>query len=314
MKLATSTGDYAHFFDSIPDMIGAIGESSFKNVNLEQTGIAADVGAEWERIADEWGNAAALAGVNLAVSHAPCRHFPHYKALEDRDDEEYRRDIDIICRSIQVCGRLGIPRTVVHACAYYTEEFTKEIFYKYNEMFYRDILPTAEKCGVMLLAENWDGSETHFSTGAQMREFLDYINHPLLCACWDTAHGNIDKTAREIGQYDNISALGDKLKGLHISDNFGNLHHHSWPFAGVINFDSVMQGLLDVGYDGYFTFEASYTIRHSKNMPMHRSSFRYRGERVTRLLNPSVELKKKATDLLYETGKYILSEYVCFEE
>ena len=44
--------------------------------------------------------------------------------------------------------------------------------------------------------------------------------------------------------------IGDKLKGLHISDNFGDSHHHSWPFAGIINFDSVMQGLVDVNYDG----------------------------------------------------------------
>ena len=51
------------------------------------------------------------------------------------------------------------------------------------------------------------------------------------------------------------------------------------------------QGLLDVQYDGYFTFEASYT-----------------------LLSPSLELKKQAVDLLYEVGKYILETYQCFEE
>ena len=153
-----------------------------------------------------------------------------------------------------------------------------------------------------------------FSTGKQLREFIDYVDHPLLAACWDTAHGNIAKTARELGQYENIVAIGDRVKGMHISDNFGDTHHHTWPFAGVINFDSVVQGLLDVNYDGFFTFEASYTLRHQMNMPCRRKEWEHNGETVTRLLNPSMDLKKKAVSLLYDTGKYILETYDCFEE
>ena len=46
--------------------------------------------------------------------------------------------------------------------------------------------------------------------------------------------------------------------------NFGNIHHHSWPFAGIINFDEVMIALKEVGYRGYFNFEASYTLHHHR--------------------------------------------------
>ena len=75
-----------------------------------------------------------------------------------------------------------------------------------------------------------------------------------------------------------------------------------------------MQGLSDVDYDGYFTFEASYTLLHQNNMPYQRWAWDYNGKTVTKLLNPSLDLKKKAVDLLYETGKYILETYDCFEE
>lgn len=211
-----------------------------------------------------------------------------------------------------LCHYLGIERIVVHAGA--STEFTKEQFYQYNTMLYNDLLPVAEKYDLTLLTENWAKTGTHFSTGKEIREFLDYMNHPLLAACWDTAHGNIEPFAREIGQYQNIVDIGNKLKGLHVSDNFGDCHHHTWPFAGIINFDSIMQGLLDVGYDGYFTFEASYTLLHQKNMPYHRSEWMHDGKSVTKLLNPSVELKKKAVDLLYEIGKHILTVYDCYEE
>ena len=131
---------------------------------------------------------------------------------------------------------------------------------------------------------------------------------------WRVINANIAKNARLIGQYQNIVTLGDKLKGLHISDNFGDCHHHSWPFAGIINFDSIMQGLLDVNFDGFFNFEASYTLLHHQEPPRFRQPWEHNGEMITKLLDPSVELKKKAVDLLYETGKYILGTYDCFEE
>ena len=75
-----------------------------------------------------------------------------------------------------------------------------------------------------------------------------------------------------------------------------------------------MQGLLDVNYDGYFTFEASYTLLHQENLPYRREAWEHGGKTVDRLLNPSIPLKQKAVDLLYETGKYILESYGVYEE
>ena len=91
-------------------------------------------------------------------------------------------------------------------------------------------------------------------------------------------------------------------------------HHHTWPFAGIINFDEVVQGLIDVGYKGFFNFEASYSLIHHLNLPYHRKPWEREGEVVTKLLDPSVALKQKATDLLYECGKYILETYGLYEE
>lgn len=316
MKLATSTGDFSWYVPNIAEKVKCFKGTKFKYINLEQTGnipaFFSENDDDWKRLAEEWGDAAAYAGVEYVVSHAPCLHDPCPGVLTDPDDEEYHRNLRAIRRSIEICRILGIDRIVVHACA--NQTFTKEEFCRYNKKFYSDLLTTAETHGILLMTENWDNSATHFSTGRDLRDFIDVMGHPLLAACWDTAHGNIDETARELGQYQNILALGDKLKGLHISDNFGDCHHHSWPFAGRISFDEVMQGLLDVGYDGCFTFEASYTLLHQYNPPYGRSPWQHNGKPVTKLLNPSVELKKQAVDLLYETGKYILSTYDCLEE
>ena len=306
MKLATSTGDFKWYVPTVSDAVRCFRDTKFKNINLEQSAFLGDGDDEWKKAADEWGNAAAEAGVTYVVSHAPCLHKPVIG-----DEETYRVNIRALRRSIEICHLLGIERIVVHACA--DKALSVEEFYRYNTKFYRDLLDFAEKHGVMLLTENWDNAATHFSTGRELRDFIDHMDHPLLGACWDTAHGNIDRVARGIGQYENIVALGDRLKGMHISDNFGDCHHHSWPFAGIINFDSVMQGLIDVKYDGYFTFEAAYTLLHQNNLPYHRTAWEHNGQVVDRLLSPPLELKKKAVALLYDTGKYLLETYGCFE-
>ena len=105
---------------------------------------------------------------------------------------------------------LGIPRIDIHACVH--KSFTEELFYAYNRMFYSEFWDLVEKYNITVMTENWDNDASHFSTGRQLRDFVDSISHPLFAACWDTAHGNIAVSAREAGQYQNIIDIGDKLK------------------------------------------------------------------------------------------------------
>lgn len=311
MKLATSTGDFSFYVDSIAEKVKCFKGTKFKYINLEQSAntpaFISENEDEWRKFADELGNAAAYANLKYVMSHAPC-----VNVFGDLTEATYNFNLRAIRRSIEVCNVLGIDRIVVHSCP--NENFTFADFYKQNKKFYTDLFDLMEKYNITVMTENWDTFRYPVSTGKELREFVEYINHPLLAVCWDTAHGNINLKARENGQYNNIIDIGDKLKGLHISDNFGDTHHHSWPFAGIINFDSVMQALNDVKYDGYFTFEASYTLLHHKNIPYNRQPWQHNGKTVKRLLDPSVELKKQAVDLLYETGKYILETYDSFEE
>jgi sugar phosphate isomerase/epimerase len=310
MKLGTSTGDFTGYVDSIEEEIKNFRNSKFRYINLEQVDKSFEQdGDEWRRKVDAWGEAAAYAGVSFLASHSPC-----VNAYSHMDEQTYQVALRAIRRSIEACHILGIPSTVVHASS--NVKFSYWDFWKKNKRFYTDLFDLMEKYNVMVLTENMhEFAYFHLSTGKEMREFIDYIDHPLFAACWDTAHGNLNRKARERGQYQCITEIGDKLKGLHISDNFGDgPHHHTWPFAGVINFDSVLQGLVDVGYDGPFTFEASYTLLHATNLPYRRKAWEHNGETVTKLHSPSIALKKQAIDLLYETGKYMLQTYDCYEE
>lgn len=310
MKLSSSTGDFSHYFNRTSDKVRAFRETKFKYLNLELTGNAIIEELDsLDELTHELSEAAKYANAAFVTSHAPCLN-----CFDAAKGYGYERTAEIMKRAITVCGRLGVPSIVIHASripgASDDEVYTK------NKEFYKLLFPTAEKHGVKIMTENMQYYDGHpLSTGKELCRFVDYVDHPLFGVCWDTAHGNLNPFAREEGQYKCITDIGDRLWSMHVSDNFGDgAHHHTWPFAGIINFDEIMQGLLDVDYKGFFNFEASYSLLHHKNIPYHRKGWDRDGKTVTKLLDPSVSLKQKATDLLFECGKYILETYGVFEE
>jgi sugar phosphate isomerase/epimerase len=230
-----------------------------------------------------------------------------------------------------ICKALNIPGLVIHAEARKTSETkihpsfatgnTKDEFFDKNRECYRSLIPLAEKYGVEILIENTGCSNDIYyfiRDGRELREMVDYADHPLINACWDTGHANHHK---QFDQYQSIMALGDKLKALHIQDNFGGMFlqdfrfHpdlHQIPLWGNINWDSVMQGLIDVGYKGNFNLEV-HTVKAKRNPHPGRRNFIYRGKEIDTLMGPSRELTELSVALMYTSGKYILESYKCFE-
>lgn len=112
MRLSTSTGDFAHYYPHIADYIREFRGLKFKYINLEQCGddFPCGIDVDYVRVAEEWGSAAEEAGVTFVISHAPC-----VNAFAELTEEHYATCLRAVRRSIEICGRLGIPRLVVHA-------------------------------------------------------------------------------------------------------------------------------------------------------------------------------------------------------
>ena len=243
---------------------------------------------------------------------APQAHAPIVNPF-DPQGVDY---MTILERSLRFCEIAGIPMIVIHAGA--IKDNTREDYFEKNVAFYRSLIPAAEKTGVQVLLENIGhaGDSNFLRTGADLREMIDLVDHPLFNACWDTGHGNLTKQ----NLYETIVTLGDKLKALHVHDNVGYFepsyrHHridmHTTPFAtqyASVNYDALLQGLIDIGYKGTFNFEVLTMTRSI------RPSFTYNGEVVRTLEKPPIFLWKQAQILLYNTGKYMLECYGLFEE
>jgi sugar phosphate isomerase/epimerase len=175
-----------------------------------------------------------------------------------------------------------------------------------NKKFYAPILEHAEKYGVNILVENFNKMHVEglywIDNATDLLELIDYIDHPLFHAVWDTGHGNLQETPQD----EEIRRLGHHICALHVQDNMGDRDAHLLPFLGTMNIDAVMNGLREIGYDGYFTFEVGGIFtRPNEKRP-------YAAD--TRLAKAPLSLKCAAERYLYELGKCVLEAYDCYEE
>ena len=298
MKLATRTGDFAGYTTSQSEALGYLREAGFRYADYSfgddfntRTGIYGDFARHVADVAE----AAAKLGIQLVQAHSPMG-----KPLAP-DNAAFIEDT---VRCVDACGAWGIPNLVVHSG--YTYGLSKEETFAENKKFFAPILARAEKYGVNILVENFNKMHTEgvywIDNAPDLLTMIEYVDHPLFHAVWDTGHGNL----QEMPQHEALSLLGDHVRALHIQDNLGDRDTHLMPYLGTLNLDDVMHGLAKIGYNGYFTFEVGGIFLPAAK----RRTF----EADTRLASASLDLRRHMERYLFEMGKYILTAYDCFEE
>lgn len=318
MKLATTTADFRAYSDTPAELVRFFEGTGFRLLDLSLYRSiypgSALLDDRWERWIGDAGEAAAALGMRFCQAHAPNGNL-------HAAGEEFDVFLEATIRSVEACAVLGIPNIVTHQQdigGYPSREY-RRLNLRRNREFFEKLFPAMERTGVHVLIENScdrhaptkEQNTRHFaSTAAELLDLADFIGHPLLQVCWDIGHANI----QGVDQYQSILELGDRLRALHIADNYGDMDSHVAPFQGTTNMDAVMRGLLDSGYRGRFTFEAHNILRNGAEWPHFRREWRKDGEKATRLMDVPLSLKREAVKLLYQIGKHILVEYDCFEE
>ena len=304
MKLATTTCDFDGYFNTYQEKIDAVAEAGFKYIDLSMYVIEKDdellVSGKWKDNAKRILDTSKAKGLDFVQAHSPGGN-------PIAGDGNAKILIDATIRSIEICGVLGIPNIVVHAGM--MKGYTKEQFFDENREFFRKLIPAMERNNVNVLCENSTqknmGDMYFTNSGKDMKEFVEYVNHPLFHACWDTGHGNC-----EGNQYDDIKVIGNDLFAVHINDNSGRGDEHVIPYLGTVNMDEVMNALIDIGYKGVFTFESGSSLKPYKYWLGNRREY----EKDTRLREPRLFMQKHLEKLMYDIGEYILKSYDCFEE
>lgn len=313
MKLATTTSDFTNFGGhsySQEESIRYIHGCGFRYLDYGFT--YSNPGMvfteDWKKYIAGIRELTQKLDMQFVQAHAPMSPSP--TAPVDDDNDAFIED-NIRC--IQCCAELGIDRIVVHAG--YKKGINKEENFEKNRQFYQKILKTAEVYGVNILTENF--TQMHHESGVywpdsakDLLELVEYVDHPLFHVCWDIGHANTTR----VPQDESLRTLGSHVYALHVQDNAGIEHpnygypdSHIAPFFGSVNFDRIMHGLSEIGYQGAFTMETAVIFAY------HRYKVQY--EKDTRLTKPlPLDIKLHAEELLYKIGKYILESYECYEE
>ena len=311
MKLSIAPIALHHYFDTDKDqrtILEIVKECGFTCVDYD---IKADyLNGDYEEHAQRLRKNLAELGMSAPQGHAPIQN-----PFETGDGT----DVEIFLRALDFCKIAGIPQVVIHSCE--IKGASREEFIEKNVDFYRRLIPCMEKTGVCVLLENIGHYEQDYylRNGMELRELIDRIDHPMFGACWDVGHANLF-WKKDCEQYSSVVALGDKLKALHVHDNAGyfeksHRHHridmHTIPYFSLydsVNYDALIQGLIDIGYQGTFNFEVNVPVKTV------RYSFEYQGEIVRKLEKLPIDLLKQMNVLLYNIGKHMLETYGIYEE
>ena len=208
---------------------------------------------DWKETAQSLRSKAEARGAVFNQAHAPFGGgYDHYTKVL----------IPTFPRVFEFCEELGVRQIVVHPLQqgrYYGRE--RELF-DMNMDFYRSLIPLSDKHGIKIAIENmW---QTHPVTHRicddvcanphELAAYFDTLNDPEhFTVCLDIGH--VALCGRE--PEDAIRVLGhDRLGALHVHDVDYVNDLHTIPYLGRVNWNSVVQALADIGYQGEFTMES----------------------------------------------------------
>lgn len=309
MKLTTTTGDFAYGYPTDAERIQALHRAGFRHIDLSLYGEARSDSPYlcdgWEKEVDLLRRTADACGMDFVQSHAPGGNPLSF-------DSQWELLLASTIRTLEICRMLGIPNTVVHVGwaddLRSSRETDRELYFARNMKFINALIPTMEKTGVSVLVENSThanmGDRCYLYSGQDMKDFTEYAHHPLIGACWDTGHANI-----EGNQYDDILAMGNCLRAIHFNDNRGTQDEHLMPYLGTLNVDEVMCGLSDIHYDGAFTFECDSSLRPAQYWLGNRREWRGCKPENNRCIEPPVALREAMEHALYQCGAELLTAY-----
>ncbi|MBR5554035.1 MAG: sugar phosphate isomerase/epimerase [Clostridia bacterium] len=300
MKLATTTGDFSNYTVEQTKAMEYCATAGFRYLDY-------DFGSDFRRkngafsnedldaYADIIKRKADALGVRFIQSHAPMG------APIAPDNAQFIKD-NIRC--IDFCAKLGIDKIVIHSG--YEPGLSPEQTFLRNRDFFLPLLHHAEKYGINILVENFNirciENLYWIDNATDLLKMIECVDHPLFHAVWDAGHANMQKMPQD----EELKILGKHVMALHVQDNMGNDDSHIAPYFGTLSLDSLMHGLIDIGYNGYFTFEATNILLSAdKRRPY---------EKDKRVWKAPIDIRIKAENLLYEIGKSVLCAYNCFEE
>ena len=172
---------------------------------------------------------------------------------------------------MRICSFLECRYIVVHGFKLAKQLGSEEAEWERTEQFLHFLAPMAKELGITICIENlYQNTGGHLVEGPccnvkKAAERIDRINEKykaqVLGFCFDTGHANLVGIDFE----GFLTALGDRLKVLHIHDNDGMKDLHQIPFTFTktrenrtsTDWEGFVRGLRAIRFDGALSFETA---------------------------------------------------------
>lgn len=207
----------------------------------------------------------------------------HFYVWPVADSEILARHEELLCRSIEAAGMLGVEWIVVHPYSVCDDAwYSRRESLEYNLVYMRKYADVAKKNGNLGLAiENMVEDRKKRRFGSCVEDLLELhaaLDDPIFGICWDFGHGvrsNIDTCA-------SLRQIGKLLKVVHVHDTNVDADH-TLPFLGTTRWEDIMPVMKEIGFEGYWNYEC---------------------HNYTRFLPPDV--RKTALKLAYDTNNAMI--------
>lgn len=257
---------------TVAESIAQLHEAGFASIDLGLSDVESPdnllFAEDWERKVEELGELAAKLGIRFSQLHVPfvCNSDPD-RDKRFRNTEFISRFEEGVRRAYIAGGRLGIPWAVAHPLTPADIAGDTEKCREYNHEYYDRFVELGISHGVGTAFENMIRN-LHIPTGMKVRYcadceeligLVDSFCDPKVGVCWDTGHANITG----LNQCEALSAVGKRLKVVHLNDNFEVGDHHLAPFVATVDWRGVIQTMASIGYEGEINLEISGYLKHS---------------------------------------------------
>lgn len=210
---------------------------------------------------------ASSAGLTISQMHMP---YPIYVPDGKKELNDYLWNV-VAPKSMQICSFFECPHIVIHGFKLSRNLGSEEAEWEQTERFLNSLAPMAKELGITICIENlYDVIGGHVVEGPccdvrKAVERIDRLNEKyhaeVLGFCFDTGHANLVGIDFE----GFITALGSRLKVLHIHDNDGVGDLHQIPFTftrtrentSSTDWDGFIRGLKRIKYDRVLSFETA---------------------------------------------------------
>ena len=212
-------------------------------------------------------NAAAEAGIKINQMHMP---YPIFVPSAAKEVNDYLLN-QVAIKSMEVCHFLKCPYIVIHGYKLARYLGSEELEWERTAAFLDKILPPAKKYGITVCIENlYEAVADHIVEGPccnvhkavqRIDDFNERYGAEVLGFCFDTGHANL--VGIDFEKF--LTALGNRLKVLHLHDNDGRADLHQIPYTftrtrentASTEWEGLIRGLKTISFEGALSFETA---------------------------------------------------------